>query len=97
MVSKTSKNGTTKSFELDFDKICAYEQTHKDWSIMKEIEQLENMRFSSLDLLAKFIGAEGWKQFAADGFTADDLADVIKASLEELGFTSQAPESESSA
>lgn len=94
MVMKTSKTGVTKDFELDFDQICAYEQTHRDWNILKEFEQVENIRFSSLDLLAKMIGAEGWKQFAADGFTAEDLADVIKTGLEDLGFSSQEPEPE---
>ena len=80
---------------MDFDKVCEYERSHPNWSIMKEFEQVGNMRFSSLDLLASMVGADGWKQFASDGFTAEDLAEIIKAGLEELGFTSQDQDSES--
>lgn len=95
MVKLTSKKGVTKEFALNFDKVCDYERSHPNWSIMKEFEQVGNIRFSSLDLLASMVGADGWKKFASDGFTAEDLAEIIRVGLEELGFTSQDQDSES--
>lgn len=83
----TSKSGTTKEFALDFDRICEYEAAHPSWTIVGEFDNVERGRFSSLDLLARFIGAEGWRQFTADGFTIENLTDVVVAGLRDLGFS----------
>ncbi|MBE6524487.1 MAG: hypothetical protein E7Z65_06420 [Thermoplasmata archaeon] len=88
MVKVSSSTGIEKDFHLDFDAICSYENQHKDWSIMDEFDQLSKMRFSSLNLLATFIGCNGWADFVKEGFTVENLASIIESGLAELGFTS---------
>lgn len=80
--------GKTVEVTLDFDKVCAYEKEHPDWSIIDEMRSFEGcIRFTSLDLLTSFLYEGGWKAWRRDGFNAEDLAKALAEGLEELGFT----------
>lgn len=86
-----NKAGEEVEITLDFDKVCAYEKEHEDWSIILEMRKFgKTMRFSTLDLLASFIHPGGWKSWTAEGFTINDLTNVISEGLNELGFSSEA-------
>ncbi|WII07038.1 hypothetical protein PED39_05470 [Methanomassiliicoccales archaeon LGM-RCC1] len=86
MVHIVSSTGVEKDVSLDFDAICAYEDAHPDWSMVKELSNLKTMKFSSLKVLTSFFYEGGWPQFVGDGFTIDDLSNVILEGLNELGF-----------
>jgi len=74
---------------LDFDRVCAYEAEHPDWSIILEMRRFgKTLRFSALDLLASFCHEGGWKGWLEDGFTLSDLTNVLNEGLAELGFSS---------
>lgn len=95
MVKLTSSKGIEADISLDFDKVCEYEASHPDWSIIAEIRKFsKTMRFTSLDLLASFTTHDGgWKGWLKDGFGTEDLMTVISEGLEALGFTSEASQS----
>ncbi len=90
MVQITSSKGIEADVSLDFDKVCAYEAEHPDWSIIKEMKDFgQTMRFTTLDLLASFFYEGGWKAWTRDGFGIKDLTTVITEGLKELGFSSE--------
>ena len=86
-----SSKGIQAEIHLDFDKVCAYEKEHPDWSLLKELKDFgDTLRFTTLDLLASFVYEGGWKAWVRDGFTMDNLAEALTNGLEELGFYSEA-------
>ncbi len=90
-----SRTGVKADVSLDFDKVCAYEKEHPDWSIIQEIKQLgDSQRFTSLDLLTSFVYEGGWKAWVRDGFTVIDLTKALEGGLQELGFYSEDGQSE---
>lgn len=94
MVHIESSTGIEADVTLDFDKVCAYEREHPDWSIITELSGFGgNIRLTSLDLLTSFIYEGGWKAWVRDGFTIQDLTLAITEGLKELGFTLEEPQS----
>ena len=80
-----------QEFTLDFDKVCAYESEHPDWSLILEMRKFgKTLRFSTLDLLASFCHEGGWKAWTSKGLTIGDLTKVLNEGLNELGFSSEA-------
>lgn len=84
----TSSVGESRDVELDIDRIIAYELDHPDWSITDMLSNTSQMRFSDLDLLARFVGFEGVKDLISQGFSYKDLSEVFVGS-KYLGFTEQ--------
>lgn len=84
----TSSVGESRDVDLDVDRIIEYESSHPDWSILTLLEGMGKTRFTDLDLLTRFIGFEGLKDFTGQGFRIADIADVYQGSRF-LGFTEQ--------
>lgn len=92
----TSRTGVTRDLELDIDRICEYEEDHQEWSLFKVFDKIaECPRFTDLNLVATFVGYPDFKTFVEDGFSMEDLANVVQRS-KLLGFTDtdQEPERE---
>ncbi len=89
MTLMTSSKGITKDIDLDIDAICAYEETHPDWSILKLLEKMKDARFSDMNLLARFLGYADFRAWAEDGYTFEDMAGAVQGS-KFLGFTDSA-------
>ncbi len=89
MTMMTSAKGITKDIDLDVDAICAYEAEHPDWSIFQLLEKMKSARFTDMDLLARFLGYDGFKAWAEDGYNFEDMAAAVQGS-KYLGFTGTA-------
>ena len=92
MVKVTSKNGIEKDLCLDFDAIVEMEEKNPGYSFLEEMDKLSDTpKLSTIDRLTRLIyEGKGWREFVKDGFTIDDLTTVLKGSMAELGFTSEA-------
>lgn len=86
MTEFTSSTGVVRDVELDLDAICAYEESHPGWSLMDLMDSMKRLRFTDLDLMARFLGFAGYKAFVSDGFTMSMMADMVTGS-KFLGFT----------
>lgn len=87
MVQFTDSNGNVHEFALDLDTIIEYENEHPDWSITDEIAQVSGkFRFSSMDKLARYIGAPSWEGFVNMGLGFEDLVTIFSEALKESGF-----------
>lgn len=87
MTVLTSSTGETRDVEVDLDAVMAYEAAHPEWSLSALLEGLDVLRFTQLDLLARFFGFGSYKEFIDEGYTMKDLADAVTGS-KYLGFTS---------
>ncbi len=91
MTVVTSSLGVERDVELDFDRICAYEKEHPDWSILDLIAKIDRLRFTDLDLLVGFLGFPDYRTFVDEGFDIDDIGDLLSKSRY-LGFTDSVSE-----
>lgn len=81
MTEFTSSTGVVRDVELDLDAICAYEESHPGWSLPGLAEQMQaHVRFSDYNLLAKLLGFAGLDDVIAQGFSLEDMADMVLGS-----------------
>lgn len=78
-------DGTTTDAEIDIGRVLAYEAEHPDWSLMDLLKGMDRLRFTDMDLLARFVGFEGLQEFVNLGYSIKDLANVYEQSSL-LGF-----------
>lgn len=90
-VERTSSTGEVCQFNLDLDRIIQMEDQDPDFSIFGLMSKMgANVRFTDLRKMASFIGWD-YAEFCKRGYNIQDLAEIISACLEELGFTSDHP------
>lgn len=88
-----SSTGVEKDVEFDFDAVCEYEETHPDWSLVALATKIKLLRFTDLNLMSRFLGFSGYKEFIGMGFTLNDMGEMISAS-KYMGFTTSTPSEE---
>lgn len=83
----TSSTGIVKDLDIDIDRVCAYEEEHPEWSLFHYIQDVAKCpRFTDMNLIATFVGYPSFKAWVQDGFSFEQLAEVIsKSSI--MGFT----------
>ena len=83
----TNSKGEKYMMTLNLDAVMEYEAQHPDWSIMKELDGIQRMRFTTLDRLTGFLGYS-YRDFTDIGFGIEDLSKVYEHEMEELlGFS----------
>ena len=87
-----TKDGITRTFELDPDMIADEEEANPGYDLLKDLESMDGLKFSVMRRLAKFIGLD-FKTMREYGLDMKDLAEIFKGCVEELGFTSDRPDS----
>jgi len=91
---KYEKNGRTFEFELNINKIIEKEESDPTYSLSTDLASFENsgLRFSAFNRLAGFIDTDlaGLKK---QGLNLKDLTEIFMGCIDELGFSSDAPES----
>lgn len=89
-VTLTNSKGESYMMTLNLDSVMEYEAQHPDWSILSELDRIQAMRFTTLDLLTGFLGYT-YREFADLGFGIEDLSEVYEHEMEELlGFSTEA-------
>lgn len=87
-VERTSSKGEVNQFSLDLDAIIAMEDEDPQFSMFTLMSSLgDKVRFKDLKTMASFIGWD-YAEFCKRGYNIQDLAEIISACLEEMGFTS---------
>ena len=90
-----TKNGVTRTFELDANKIADMEEANPGYDILKDLDSMDGLKFSVMRRLAGFVGLD-FDSMKKDGLDFKDLAEIFKGCIEELGFTSEQPDSNTS-
>lgn len=93
MTSFTSSLGVTRDVELDLDAIIDYEASHPDWTLKDVMDGITKLRFSDMNLMARFLGFASVKECMDLGFTLQDMSEMMLSSRY-LGFTDSTPETE---
>ena len=82
-------------FQMNLDKIMEMENADPDFTLFDLMDSMrEKVRFTRIEQIC---GLLGWtyKDMLAEGYTYSDLANIVAACIDELGFTSEPPEQSS--
>ena len=81
-------NGQMMSFELDIDKICAWEDADPGRSFFKDLESLGTApKLSIFCRLCDFCGVS-YSDFIDAGFTMGDISGIVTECMSLAGFRS---------
>lgn len=79
-------------FQMNLDKIIEMENENPEFTLFDLISTMsEKVRFTQIEKICNLLGWT-YKDMLAEGYTYDDLANIVAECVDELGFTSEPPE-----
>lgn len=82
-------------FQMNLEKIMELENADPEFTLFDLVNCMgEKVRFTRIEQICNLIGWT-YKDMLAEGYTYEDLANIVAECVEELGFTSEPPEQSS--